>query len=139
MYKYYKDNKIRFITRKKTNAKYCVLKNKVVDKSTGVLSDQIVEFTGYATHKKYPHPLRIIEYWDEKEQRKLVFLTNDLSLDAKTIADIYKARWEIELFFRIIKQNLRIKRFIGYSQNAVMTQIWIAMIAYLLMSYSVIK
>jgi len=135
LYKYYKEHKIRFITRKKTNAKYRVLKERAVDKSKGIVSDQIVEFTGYATHKKYPHPLRIIEFWDEEEQKTLIFLTNDLRLDAKTIADIYKARWEIELFFRAIKQNLKIKRFIGYSENAVKTQVWIAMITYLLISY----
>jgi len=135
LYNYYNKHKIRFITRKKTNAKYRILEERPVDKSMGILRDQIVEFTGYVTHKKYPHHLRIIEFWDDTEQKRLIFLTNDLTLDAKTIADIYKARWEIELFFRVIKQNLKIKRFIGYSENAVKTQVWIAMIAYLLISY----
>ena len=78
LYKHFKEHKIRFITRKKTNAKYRVLKQRPTDKSKGILRDEIVEFTGYATHKKYPHPLRIIEYWDKAEQKTLIFLTNDL-------------------------------------------------------------
>ena len=134
-YKCYNDNEIRFVTRKKTNAKYIILKSHQVDTSTGVISDETIEFTGYYTHKKYPHPLRIIRYWDSETEKELEFLTNDFELDAFTITQIYKARWEIELFFKMIKQNLKINRFIGTSQNAVCTQIWIAMIAYLLVSY----
>jgi putative transposase len=134
-YKSYNDNKIRFVTRKKTNAKYAIVKSHQVDTSTGLLSDETVEFTGYQTHKKYPYPLRIIRYWDSETEKELEFLTNDFKLDAFTITQIYKARWEIELFFKTIKQNLKIKRFIGNSPNAVWTQIWIAMIAYLLVSY----
>jgi putative transposase len=134
-YKFYNDNNIRFVTRKKTNAKYVILKSHQVDPSTGVLSDEIVEFTGYYTHKKCPHPLRIIRYWDSETEKELEFLTNDFELDYLTITQIYKARWEIELFFKTIKQNLKIKRFIGNSPNAVWTQIWIAMITYLLVSY----
>jgi hypothetical protein len=134
-YKSYNDNNIRFVTRKKTNAKYIILKSQPVDPSIGVLSDEIVEFIGYYTHKKCPHPFRIIRYWDLDTEKELEFLTNDFELDALTITQIYKARWEIELFFKTIKQNLKIKRFIGNSPNAVWTQIWIAMIAYLLVSY----
>lgn len=134
-YKVYKNNKIRFITRMKTNAKYRIIKLKTVKKSTDVVSDEIIEFTGYYTHKKYPHQLRKITYHDEETGKRLVFLTNEFKLAATTVAKIYKARWEIELFFKTIKQNLKIKRFMGASRNAVMTQIWIAMIAYLLTSY----
>ena len=133
-YKQYKNRNIRFITRMKTNAAFKVIKSKTVEHAN-ILSDAIIEFTGYATHKKYPHPLRKIVFWDEDLERQITFLTNDLSLPAITIADIYKARWEIELFFKTIKQNLKIKRFIGCSENAVRTQVWIAMIAYLLISF----
>lgn len=133
-YKHYKNRNIRFITRMKTNAAFQVLKSTKIDHAN-ILSDEIIEFTGYVTHKKYPHPLRKIVFWDEENKRQIIFLTNDLSLAAITIADIYRARWEIELFFKTIKQNLKIKRFMGCSENAVRTQIWIAMIAYLLISF----
>ena len=134
-YNVYNNNNIRFVTRKKTNAKYAVIESRKIDISKGVISDQIVEFTGYQTHKKYPKPLRIIRFFDPKFEKELEFLTNDFGLDAISITEIYKARWEIELFFKTIKQNLKIKRFIGNSPNAVWTQVWIAMIAYLLVSY----
>jgi hypothetical protein len=134
-YNIYNNNNIRFVTRKKTNAKYAVIESRKVDRDKGIIADEIVEFTGYQTHKKYPHPLRIIRFFDSKSEKELEFLTNDLELDADIIAEIYKARWEIELFFKTIKQNLKIKRFIGNSPNAVWTQVWIALIAYLLVSY----
>ena len=134
-YKSYKDNNIRFVTRIKTNAKFTVIKSHSVDEEKRILSDHVIEFTGYYTHKKYPHPLRLIRYYDKDNAKELEFLTNDFQSDAFTITQIYKARWEIELFFKTIKQNLKIKRFIGNSPNAVWTQIWIAMIAYLLVSY----
>jgi putative transposase len=119
----------------KTNAKYQIIRTKAVKKNTGVIADEIIEFTGVNTHKKYPHPLRKVTYVDTETNKELVFLTNELKLAAATIAAIYKARWEIELFFKTIKQNLKIKRFMGTSRNAVLTQIWIAMIAYLLVSF----
>jgi putative transposase len=134
-YNIYNNNNIRFVTRKKTNAKYVVIKSRKVDRTKGIISDEIVEFTGHQTYKKYPHPLRIIRFFDKESEKELEFLTNDFDLEAITITQIYKARWEIELFFKTIKQNLKIKRFIGNSPNAVWTQIWIAMIAYLLVSY----
>ena len=133
-YNVYNNNNIRFVTRKKTNAKYTVTESRKPDITKGVISDQIVEFTGYQTHKKYPHPLRIIRFFGSESEKELEFLTNDFDLDAITITEIYKARWEIELFFKTIKQNLKIKRFIGNSPNAVWTQVWIALIAYLLVS-----
>jgi putative transposase len=134
-YKYYKDNKIQFITRIKTNAAYKVTGRKQINNESDILSDEIIEFTGYVTYKKYPHPLRKIKYFDRKNVKTLIFLTNNFRLSATAIADIYRARWEIELFFKTIKQNLKIKSFMGTSKNAVLTQIWIAMIAYLLLSY----
>ena len=134
-YNSYNNNNIRFVTRKKTNAKYAVIESLKCNTASGVLSDEIVEFTGYQTHKKYPQPMRIIRFMDSKTEKELEFLTNDMKLDALTITQIYKARWEIELFFKTIKQNLKIKRFIGNSPNAVWIQVWIALIAYLLVSY----
>ena len=134
-YNYYNNKKIHFITRMKTNAAYKIIRVKNIKTQSDVLSDEVIEFTGHNTHKKYPHPLRKIKYFDKKNNRTLVFLTNNFRLSATTIANIYKARWEIELFFKTIKQNLKIKSFMGTSKNAVLTQVWIAMIAYLLLSY----
>lgn len=133
-YNRYENNKIRFVTKMKTNAKFQVVSSAKPNSRT-ILSDQTIQFTGFYTRKKYPKSLRRIEYCDENSDAVLVFLTNDFDLEAQTIADIYKARWEIELFFKTIKQNLKIKKFLGTSQNAVMTQIWIAMIAYLLITF----
>lgn len=134
-YNVYNNRNIRFVTRKKTNAKFSILENHKADKSDGILSDCTIEFSVYLTHKRYPHPLRLIRYQDPDTGDKLEFLTNDFELDALTVTQIYKARWEIELFFKTIKQNLKIKRFIGNSVNAVWTQVWVALIAYLLVSY----
>lgn len=134
-YNVYINNNIRFVTRMKTNAKYKVIENKKVDSISSVLSDEVIEFTGYATHKKCPHPFRKIIYYDKEQNKEITFLSNDLENDAQIIADIYKARWDIELFFKTIKQNLKIKRFFATTKNAVLTQIWIAMIAYLMVSF----
>lgn len=134
-YKAFTDGDIRFVTRMKTNASFCVVSNLDSLASEAVLSDEIITFTGYETHKKCPYPLRRICYFDKEKDREIIFLTNDLKAKAQLIADIYKARWEVELFFKTIKQNLKIKRFFGTTRNAVLTQIWIAMIAYLMLSY----
>lgn len=134
-YNVYKNNNIRFVTRMKTNAKYQVVKELTVPSSSHVKSDKIIEFTGYFTHKKCPHHFRMIEYFSEQQNKMLTFLCNDFENEAQTIADIYKARWDIEIFFKTIKQNLKIKRFFGTSLNAVFIQIWIAMTAYLMISF----
>ena len=134
-YKHYSDNKIRFVTRMKKNAQVQVLKSNPNPNPGKVLSDDLVAFTGFYTSRYYPDLIRKITYWDEETDKHLIFLTNDFDLDAQTIADVYRARWEIELFFKTIKQNLKIKRFMGTSPNAVWTQVWIALIAYLLVSY----
>jgi len=94
-----------------------------------------VELTGFYTQKHYPDLLRLVRVWDEKNQMELTFLTNNLSWTASTVADLYKARWDIEIFFKQIKQNLKIKSFIGTSENAVMIQIWTAMITMLLLTF----
>ena len=126
---------IFFVTRLKTNAKYRILSRATVQKNKGVSSDQTIEFTGVQTAKKCPIQLRRIGYRDVETGKRYVFLTNNFNLAAKTIADIYKSRWKVELFFKWIKQNLKIKSFVGASKNAVLTQIWIAMCAYLLLVF----
>ena len=134
-YNYYNNNNIRFVTKMKTNAKYRVVETLSNKDATAILSDEVIEFTGYVTHKKCPHPFRKISYYDIVKNKTIIFLSNDFDNDAQTIADIYKARWDIETFFKNIKQNLKINRFFGTSRNAVMTQVWIAMIAYLMISF----
>jgi len=134
-YKQLTDKGVFFVTRLKTNAKYRVIKCRDVIKSKGITSDQLIEFTGAVTAKKCPVQLRRIGYRDETTGKHYVFLTNNLSLAAKTIADLYKSRWQVELFFKWIKQNLKIKSFVGTSKNAVLTQIWIAMCVYLLLAF----
>ena len=128
-------NKIFFVTRLKINAKYKVISRRSVLKNKGLTSDQIIEFTGLQTAKKCPVQLRRIGYRDAVSGIHYVFLTNHFKLAARTIADIYKARWQVELFFKWIKQNLKIKSFVGTSKNAVMTQIWIALCMYLLLTF----
>jgi hypothetical protein len=134
-YKQLTDKGIFFVTRLKTNAKYQVTDRRSVAKESGLTCDQTIEFTGLQTAKKCPVALRRIGYRDQVTGKKYVFLTNNFKLSAKTIADIYKARWQVELFFKWIKQNLKIKSFVGTSKNAVMTQIWIAMCMYLLIAF----
>lgn len=126
--------KIFFVTRQKRNARYDILQERPVNCSQGVLADQTIRLTG-AQAKACPHLLRRITYRDPATGKRYVFLTNHFRLSARTIADIYKERWQIEIFFRFIKQNLKIKAFIGNSRNAVMTQIYAALIVYLLLCY----
>ena len=123
--------KIFFVTRQKRNARYAVLEHRRVNKNQGLLSDQTIRLAG----EECPVPLRRIAYRDAATGRRYVYLTNHFKLAAKTIADIYKERWQIEIFFRFIKQNLKIKAFIGNSENAVLTQIYSALIVYLLLCY----
>ena len=126
---------IFFVTRLKSNAKTRVVSRRTVLSGKELTSDQTIEFTGTQTAKKCPIQLRRIGYRDPETGKHYVFLTNNFKLAAKTIADIYKARWQVELFFKWIKQNLKIKSFIGTSKNAVMTQIWIALCVYLLLAF----
>lgn len=128
-------NKIFFVTRIKINAKYKVISHRSVLKNKGLTSDQVIQFTALKPAKECPIELRRIGYRDKETGKHYVFLTNNFKLSAKTIADIYKARWQVELFFKWVKQNLKIKSFIGTSKNAVMTQIWIAVCIYLLLAF----
>jgi len=127
-------NNIYFVSRQKKNACYRVIGRRSVLKSKGLTCDQTIELTG-AKAGNCAISLRRIGYKDAETGIRYVFLTNNFHLAASTIADIYKARWKIELFFKWIKQNLKIKSFLGTSINAVLTQIWIALCVYLLLSY----
>jgi hypothetical protein len=128
-------NKLFFVVKAKSNMKYTVLGQQDVPKKKGIVSDHHIRFTGLSSRENYPNQLRLVTYVDQETGEKHVFLTNNFKLAARTIADLYKSRWEIEIFFKWIKQNLKIKSFLGTSQNAVMTQIWAAMIYYLLLSF----
>src|SRR5207245_3705098 len=105
-----------------------------VDKSIGLRSDHTVVLTAIESAKAYPEALRRVNYFDAETNQRLGFLTNNFALPALTIAQIYKCRWQVELFFKWIKQHLRIKAFFGTSQNAVKTQIWIAVSVYVLVA-----
>jgi len=127
------ENKAFFVTRTKSNTLYRVLtRNPKVDHF--IKADWIVKVSGQKADE-YPEELRVVRYYDAESKRTFEFLTNNFKLSAKTIADIYKSRWDIELFFKWIKQNLKIKTFLGTSENAVKIQIWSAMILYLLVEY----
>jgi hypothetical protein len=121
-----------FVTRSKKNTQYKRVYSKKVDKSKGIICDQKVRLTGTNALKDYPELIRRIKFIDGETGRRLVFLTNNMQVDAVTITQIYKNRWHVELFFKWIKQHLCIKRFYGRSDNAVRSQIWIAMCVYLL-------
>ena len=123
-----------FVVRAKTDMVYRKVGYRSVDKTKGVRSDQTIKLTGVKTEKAYSNELRRVSYYDEENKRKLVFLTNNTRLAPATIAKLYKCRWQVELFFKWIKQHLRIKAFYGTSENAVKTQIWIAVSVYCLVA-----
>ncbi len=123
-----------FVTRSKTNTGLRRLYSHKVDKATGVRYDQTVVPTGFYTQKDYPDKLRRIKYFDAEKGRTFIFLTNQFTLPALTIAELYRYRWRVEIFFKWIKQHLRIKKFFGTSENAVKTQIWIAISTYVLVA-----
>jgi hypothetical protein len=125
-------HKAFFLTRAKRNMDFTRQSSTPVDKATGLRSDQIIRLRGPKTSQDYPVALRRISFYDDEHKTRFVFVTNNLMLPALTIAQLYKARWRVELFFKWIKQNLRIKAFYGHSPNAVKTQIWIAISVYLL-------
>jgi hypothetical protein len=135
LFNYWTDSGIYFVTRLKENADYVVVKEQTIPKNRNILSDQLIRFNGVKAQNDCPHILRMVVVWDEDQQREIVLLTNHLEFGATTISDIYKERWQIELFFKAIKQNLKIKTFVGTSENALYTQIWTALIAVLLIKY----
>ena len=123
-----------FVTRTKTNIQFNRLKSQPVDPATGLRSDQTVWLRNPKSAQHYPDNLRRIRYFDKDTGKHLVFLTNNFHLPALVIAALYKSRWQVELFFKWIKQHLRIKHFYGNSDNAVKTQIWIAVCVYVLVA-----
>jgi Domain of unknown function (DUF4372)/Transposase DDE domain len=123
-----------FVTRAKSNLKAKRRYSHPVDRSTGLICDQTIALTGFYSRQDFDTPLRRIKFKDPKTGKRLVFLTNNFALPAITIADLYRCRWQVELFFKWIKQHLRIKVFFGTSENAVKTQIWIAISAYVLVA-----
>ena len=117
-----------FVTRMKSNGAFKRIKNNPHEKGGPILSDVLIQLTGSKTKKLYPKPIRKIKYYDKEYHHTYEFITNDLEMGAQDIADIYKRRWQVELFFKWIKQNLKIKSFWGTSENAVYSQIWVALI-----------
>ena len=126
-------NKAFFVIRTKSNTKYRVIERRKKSDSS-IKADWIVEITGNKA-EEYTEKLRVVRYYDNDTKHTYEYYTNNFTLSAKTIADVYKARWDIEIFFKFIKQNLKIKTFFGTSENAVMIQVWTAMIALLLVEY----
>jgi hypothetical protein len=124
-----------FVTRMKENAVYEVLERRVVPRNRKILSDDIICLTGVNAESKCPHSLRRIVVWDEDNQRDIILLTNHFEFGATTLANIYRERWQIELFFKALKQNLKIKSFVGVSENALRIQIWTALIAMLILKW----
>ena len=123
-----------FVTRAKSNLLFRRIYSRSVDKSIGLLCDQTIALTASKASKDYPQHLRRIKFYDVEHDKHLVFLTNNFDLPALTIARLYRCRWQVELFFKWIKQHLRIKRFYGTTENAVKTQIWIAISVYVLVA-----
>jgi transposase len=128
------DNRATFVTRAKKNLKWRRLYSHPVDRSTGLICDQTIVLTRKDSAEAYPAKLRRVRYRDLETGKALTFLANDFTLPALTIAHLYRLRWQVELFFKWIKQHLRIKTFYGTSPNAVKTQIWIAISVYLLVA-----
>jgi transposase len=123
-----------FVTRAKSNLDAHRVYSTPTDRATGIIADQTIALDGYATRKDYPDHLRRIRFKDPESGKTLVFLTNQFGLPAASICALYKSRWQVELFFKWIKQHLRIKQFYGTSDNAVKTQIWIAVSVYVLVA-----
>lgn len=123
-----------FVTRAKQNTQWRRISSMVVDKSTGLRCDQAIVLTGKKTRQHYPTKLRRVRYYDEETKKYYTFLTNNFELDALTVALLYKNRWRVEIFFKWIKQNLRVKTFYGNSENAVKTQVWVAISVYVLVA-----
>lgn len=135
LFAYWTENRIYFVTRLKDNADYSIVDERTVPQNRNILADQLIRFNGYYASKKCPHILRKVVVWDNEQNRKIVLLTNHLEFGATTISAIYKDRWQIELFFKALKQNLKVKTFVGTSENALYIQIWTALIAMLLIKY----
>jgi len=139
LFAYWTAQKIFFVTRLKENADYDVVSKRPVPQKGNITADETIRFKGHYAQKNCPHYLRRVAVWDSENQREIVLLTNHHGFGATTISAIYKDRWQIELFFKAIKQNLRIKTFVGTSENALYIQIWTALIAMLLIKFLQLK
>lgn len=133
------EREVYFVTRMKDNAVYEVIEEREVPQNRNVLKDQVIRLSGARAQEKCSHPLRRVEVWNPDKEEVLVLLTNNLRFGASTVAAIYKDRWSVELFFKALKQNLKIKTFVGTSPNAVKIQVWSALIAILLLRYLQLK
>ena len=129
------ENDVYFVTRLKCNIDYEVVDQRKVPDHRPILKDEMIRFTGFYSQQKCSYDLRLVTAWIEEKQETMTFLTNNIDLGSTTIVAIYKDRWKIELFFKALKQNLRIKTFVGTSRNAVLIQIWTALIALLILKY----
>jgi len=129
------DKGLIWVTRIRGNALYRVIERRETRNNRAITSDQIIEYTGKQSHKTHLRPVRRIGYKDPETNKHYVFITNNFHWSAQTIADIYKQRWQVELFFKWIKQNLKIKSFLGTTENAVMTQVMVALCNYLLLAF----
>lgn len=126
-----------FVTRAKVSMDYSVLeRNFNIDETTGLRTDEIIQLNGYQTSKHYPEKLRLVEYYDDEKEVLLVFITNNFEVSALEIARLYRNRWQIEVFFKWIKQNLTIKTLWGHSENAVNIHVWVAICTYLIVAYA---
>jgi len=135
----WKEEGVWFVSRQKDNANYTVIEERPVPLHRSIVADQLITLNVYYSKQHYPYPLRRIELWDDTKKESIVLLTNHMTFGATTIAAIYKDRWQIEVFFKTIKQNLKIKTFVGTSANALMIQIWIALITILLLKYMMFR
>jgi hypothetical protein len=124
-----------FISRAKSTIDYLLIENNFnIDENTGLRSDKIIELNGYKSKQLYPEPLRLVEFYDNENEVTLTFLTNNFNVSALEVANLYRNRWQIEVFFKWIKQNLTIKTLWGHSENAVNIHIWVAICTYLIVA-----
>jgi Domain of unknown function (DUF4372)/Transposase DDE domain len=128
-------NGVFFVTRLKEGTVYETVENRTIPEKSNIRVDEVIRLTSERAQEKCPHPLRRVVVWDEPNQREIVLLSNHLQFGATTIAAIYKDRWSVELFFKALKQNLKVKTFVGTSENALRIQIWTALIAILLLKW----
>lgn len=128
-------NGVFFVTRMKDNAVFDVVEDRMPPRNSDILADQLIELTGFYSTDKCPHLLRRVVVWDQKNKRIITLLTNHLDFGATTISKIYKDRWQIEIFFKTLKQNLKIKSFVGTTENALLIQIWTALLALLILKW----
>ena len=135
LYAQWTQNDIYFVTRLKQNADFMFVEVRDIPQNRNIIADDLIMFTGYYAQKDCPYPLRRIVVWDPEKDREIVLLTNHLDFGATTVAAIYKDRWQIEIFFKALKQNLKVKTFVGTSENALYIQIWTALIAMLLIKF----